>query len=226
MGEFITTARTSFLIEKIIDDAKEFVILISPYIKIHERLREKIERKLASTDFRLIVICRNLDKSNSDIVSSSSQKYQIFTKSNLHAKCYLNENEAVISSLNLYEYSMINNIEYGVHFSRMNDYENYMRVLAESKSLLPANFKIIQHRGTQIRVTEIVEKYKVTDFGLFIDDSGIEHLNLSCIDGNSIRIKISNDIILKMTGMERVKELVNSYNLYKMFGDLEFQYGY
>jgi hypothetical protein len=226
MGEFITTARTSFLIEKIIDDAKDFVILISPYIKIHRRLREKIERKLSSTDLRLIVICRNLEKSNSDIVSSASQNYQIFTESHLHAKCYLNENEAIISSLNLYDYSMINNIEFGVHFSRMNDYENYMKVLAESKSLLPANFKIIQLRGTQIPITEIMKKYEVTDFGLFLDDIGIEYLSLHCVSAHSINIKVANDVVLKMTGLERVKELVTSYNLYQMFGDLEFQYGY
>ena len=32
----------------------------------------------------------------------------------LHAKCYLNEKEALVTSLNLYDYSMVNNVEMGV----------------------------------------------------------------------------------------------------------------
>ena len=33
---------------------------------------------------------------------------------NLHAKCYLNENEALLTSMNLYEFSEKNNDEMGV----------------------------------------------------------------------------------------------------------------
>ena len=35
----------------------------------------------------------------------------------LHAKCYLTEKEALVTSLNLYDYSMIHNIEMGVFVS-------------------------------------------------------------------------------------------------------------
>ena len=37
----------------------------------------------------------------------------VFCK-NLHAKCYLNESTCIISSLNLYEFSQVNNNEMGV----------------------------------------------------------------------------------------------------------------
>lgn len=37
---------------------------------------------------------------------------------NLHAKCYLNENEAIITSMNLYEFSQMNNNEMGIHLTK------------------------------------------------------------------------------------------------------------
>ena len=32
----------------------------------------------------------------------------------LHAKCYMNEEEALVTSMNLYEYSQVNNYEMGI----------------------------------------------------------------------------------------------------------------
>lgn len=39
---------------------------------------------------------------------------------NVHAKCHYNENYLLIASMNLYEYSEINNREMGVLFHRVN----------------------------------------------------------------------------------------------------------
>ncbi|MEK5794550.1 DNA repair protein, partial [Acinetobacter nosocomialis] len=40
---------------------------------------------------------------------------------NLHAKCYLNEDSCIITSLNLYEFSQINNNEMGILVEREED---------------------------------------------------------------------------------------------------------
>ena len=42
-------------------------------------------------------------------------------RENLHAKCYLNENEALVTSMNLYEFSQQNNDEMGILVSKHDD---------------------------------------------------------------------------------------------------------
>ncbi len=46
---------------------------------------------------------------------------------NLHAKCYLNESECIISSLNLYEFSQINNNEMGILIRKYEDSRGILR---------------------------------------------------------------------------------------------------
>jgi phosphatidylserine/phosphatidylglycerophosphate/cardiolipin synthase-like enzyme len=39
---------------------------------------------------------------------------RLYFSKNLHAKCYLNENKIIIASMNLYEFSQVNNREMGI----------------------------------------------------------------------------------------------------------------
>ena len=50
---------------------------------------------------------------------------QLVSIENLHAKCYVNEERALLSSMNLYEYSQINNHELSVLFSAKEDADSY-----------------------------------------------------------------------------------------------------
>lgn len=47
----------------------------------------------------------------------------------LHAKCYLNENAALLTSMNLYEASQGKNCEMGLYLSRAEDSELYESIL-------------------------------------------------------------------------------------------------
>ncbi len=42
---------------------------------------------------------------------------KIVDQPSLHAKCYMNESEAIVTSLNLYEFSQVNNIEMGFYIN-------------------------------------------------------------------------------------------------------------
>ena len=61
---------------------------------------------------------------------------------NLHAKCYLNENEALLTSMNLYEFSQINNNEMGILVSRENEPELYNEILQESMRIVRVSEEI------------------------------------------------------------------------------------
>ena len=55
---------------------------------------------------------------------------------NLHAKCYLNEESCIITSLNLYEFSQVNNNEMGVALSRTDDPELYREAYEEAQRII------------------------------------------------------------------------------------------
>ena len=63
---------------------------------------------------------------------NSLDSLEIRRLANLHAKCCMNENEALITSLNLYEYSRNHNVEWGILVSRRDDEELYQEIFKEA----------------------------------------------------------------------------------------------
>jgi RNA polymerase-binding transcription factor DksA len=55
---------------------------------------------------------------------------------NLHAKCYLNENEAIVTSMNLYEFSQVNNQEMGIYVTKVADPQLYDDIYNEARRLI------------------------------------------------------------------------------------------
>lgn len=113
MAKFITTTEISFQIEKMIEESSNWLLLISPFIKLHKRLETIIKRKITS-GLNLFIICRENNESTTIKNWVRSKKVNIYYHNNLHGKCYLNETSALVTSINLYEFSMVNNIEFGI----------------------------------------------------------------------------------------------------------------
>lgn len=55
---------------------------------------------------------------------------------NLHAKCYLNEELCIVTSLNLYEFSQVNNNEMGILIRRTEDAELYRDAYEEAQRII------------------------------------------------------------------------------------------
>lgn len=55
---------------------------------------------------------------------------------NLHAKCYLNESLCIVTSLNLYEFSQVNNNEMGVLIERVEDAQLYKDAYEEAQRII------------------------------------------------------------------------------------------
>src|SRR3546814_12589511 len=55
---------------------------------------------------------------------------------NLHAKCYLNEELCIVTSLNLYEFSQVNNNEMGILIRRSDDAELYRDAYEEAQRII------------------------------------------------------------------------------------------
>lgn len=135
MVDFLTTTGISFHLEAIIKNADEKLILVSPFLKINERIRELIEDKnRMKINIEVIYGKNELQPDENNWLRNLDFVRTGFCK-NLHAKCYLNEKEALVTSMNLYEFSQQNNNEMGIYVSKEKDPKLYNDINEEAKRL-------------------------------------------------------------------------------------------
>ena len=121
MAKFLTGNELNLELGKIFENAEKQIILISPYIKLHDRYASIFRTKKGNPNIKIIIV---FGKNEEDISRSMKQEDFIFFKEfpnieihyekQLHAKYYSNESSAILSSMNLYSYSQDNNIEAGI----------------------------------------------------------------------------------------------------------------
>jgi hypothetical protein len=116
MPKFLDTQAISHQLMTLIKDAKEKIILVSPYLKVNTQIQERLKTK-------------------SKIGTLGIEDLKVYEKDNLHAKCYLNEEKAIICSMNLYDYSQQNNIEMGILITKQEDKEAYEELIEEINNI-------------------------------------------------------------------------------------------
>lgn len=80
---------------------------------------------------------------------------------NLHAKCYMNEEKCIITSLNLYEFSQINNNEMSILVLRDEDAEVYKDAYEEAQRIIRISEEV-RIRLERVENTTF-EKTEITD---------------------------------------------------------------
>jgi hypothetical protein len=121
MAKFLTGNELNAELEKLFDRADEQLILISPYIKLHDRYASTLRTKKDNPKVKIIIV---FGKNEEDLSRSMMQddfnffkdflNIEIRYEKRLHAKYYANEFSAILTSMNLYNFSQDNNIEAGV----------------------------------------------------------------------------------------------------------------
>lgn len=121
MAKFLKGNALNAAIEEIFDGCEKQLIIVSPFIKLHSRFINSLKAKKGLDKLEIKIL---FGKNEKDISKSFNQEDFDFLKEfpnieiryneHLHAKYYSNENRAVLSSMNLYEYSQNNNIEFGI----------------------------------------------------------------------------------------------------------------
>ena len=122
MSKFITGLELEETISKIIWETKETLLIVSPFIKLDDYFKKLFDNHLNNPKIHILIV---FGKNENDISRSLSKNdFDYFKKflnisiiyvPNLHAKYYGNEKKGVITSINLYDYSFKNNIEFGVY---------------------------------------------------------------------------------------------------------------
>ena len=115
MAEFLDTQGVSYYLKKLIDNAEDKLYLISPYLQLNNQLKLSLEdRHKFSIDIVMIYgKVSEINPTDSEWLNSMPGIKLMFHK-DLHAKCYFNEKEAIITSMNLYMFSQQNNVEMGI----------------------------------------------------------------------------------------------------------------
>lgn len=121
MGKFLRVEEVNVELVNIFEQAKEQIIIISPFIKLHPRIKNSLKKHLENPKVKITVVFGKNEENKSK--SFRKEEFEFFKKfpnikikyeSGLHAKYYANETSGLLSSMNLYEYSQNNNIEFGI----------------------------------------------------------------------------------------------------------------
>lgn len=143
MAKFLDTTGVSHHLQQLINKANEKVVLISPYLKFNQRIKDSLEDKnRMKIDIRVVYGKNDLQPDENNWLKSMKSIRSSFCK-DLHAKCYLNENEAIITSMNLYEFSQVNNEEMGIFIEKSSDPELYKDIYDAAQRLIRISDEIV-----------------------------------------------------------------------------------
>ena len=161
MSTVVATRAISYYIERIITEANQNITLVSPYLKIAKPLYDRLVDADAKGVKTTIVYGKvEMNKEQEKQLMKLNNCRLLFVE-NLHAKVYLNENFGVITSMNLYDYSEINNFELGTIIDKAQDFSNYNSTVSEVEYIIKdAKVKKEPKNGSK----EEEEKLKIETF--------------------------------------------------------------
>jgi len=152
MAKFLDTTGISYHLQQLINQSQTSLTLISPYLKINDRLRQSLEDKdRMKIDIRIVYGKSELQPDQINWLKTLKSVRTSFCD-NLHAKCYMNEKEAIVTSMNLYEFSQVNNHEMGIYVSKDEDPNLFEEIYNESRRLIRISTEY------QLSIEKIVEQ--------------------------------------------------------------------
>lgn len=173
MAEFLTTNGTSYFIEKIIIEATETLTLISPFLQLSKTFFERLKDASARNVKIRIVYGKDELKPNEKNSLADLDNLELYYFENLHAKCYFNEEEMVITSMNMYEFSEKNNREMGVYISRITDEKLFQKAIEETLSILKSSeISFLEKKNRKLANQNLNSKGKVTEKSFSVPERG------------------------------------------------------
>lgn len=132
-------------------------------MRLNDRIKELLEDKdRLKIDIRIVYGKSDLHPEEIKWLQKLDYVRLSFCK-NLHAKCYLNESECIISSSNLYEFSQVNNNEMGILVRKYEDdivfkeaYEEAQRIIRISEEVRISLDEVKNESGS--KETEVDEE--------------------------------------------------------------------
>ncbi|MDR1446661.1 MAG: phospholipase D-like domain-containing protein [Treponema sp.] len=112
--ELVNTTELNYEIENMFRNEWHFILILSPYLD----LTEKIQAILAMSDAKVVILYTEIEKESKkkklEDFQVSMPNVEFYCIPNFHAKAYITSGTLIITSLNLYKFSQINNFELGI----------------------------------------------------------------------------------------------------------------
>lgn len=167
MAKFLTTIDIASQLRELIMGADKTLYLVSPYLQISKDFQELLISREKNKKETIIIYGKNeLTPDHLKFLTSMRYVYLKFYE-NLHAKCYINDTKLIITSLNFYEYSMINNKEMGVLYDTTNSEDNeiyskaldYVKLIEDNSDDKP--FDLTGNIGNVNKVSSVEKKIEL-----------------------------------------------------------------
>lgn len=159
MATYLDTARISSELMQLLREARERVVLVSFSLQVNVQIQERLKTLNQSGKLSEISIIYGKPELKGREMAWMAEvgALTLYQKENLHAKCYLNENKAIITSMNLYDYSQVNNVEMGMLITRTEDPDAFQNLWAdiEHLKLHAVPQQIVQIRNGVYRLDEV-----------------------------------------------------------------------
>lgn len=192
MAKFLNTSAINYFLEDLIKNSNDRLILISPFLKLNDRIKELLtDKDRLKIDIRIVYGKSELQPEEINWLNGLAFVRTSFCK-NLHAKCYMNEESCIITSLNLYEFSQVNNNEMGMLLKRDKDTESYQDAYEEAQRIIRIS--------DEVKISlERVSKVETKSDEIEESDESIDKLSTS---------KIASK--LKLKTVEFIEKLINA----------------
>jgi hypothetical protein len=114
MAKFLNTDLLNEWIPRLIKETEKELVIIVPYIKTSDRIYTQLsEANKRGVETTLVYRENKLPPPEREKLDRLDN-LNLMHHPNVHAKCYYNEKYLIITSMNLYEYSELNNREMGI----------------------------------------------------------------------------------------------------------------
>jgi hypothetical protein len=152
MAKFLDGPGVQSSLTELIKNTERELFIISPYLKISTMMKNYF-KSLDKKNIPITITYRPPDSNinDGDLTFFNELKcLKVYRCENLHTKCFINEKEGIITTMNLHEHSQIHNWEMGIKFTKKNDPEIFLdvtkelRVMATQMKLytLPKNVEV------------------------------------------------------------------------------------
>lgn len=181
MAKFLNTRKAVSEIDDLIRNAGQTLILISPYLKLAKDFRDLLTYRNSKDKVTIIIFREQALKIDELKFLEDLRLVKLKSNESLHAKCYVNDEKMVITSLNLYEFSMANNKEMGVLIEKSNPHDKELFEEASKEidyikeTSTPFNYttKSEPTKDLPISNTETVAPPKATFNGKFLSATAL-----------------------------------------------------
>ncbi|GEM_PF-5981765 len=205
MAKFLTTAGTVCSIEDIIRKASLRLILISPYLKLSKQLLQRLQ-DANKRKVQILVIYGKVTLVRDEIEKLLVLDHlHLLYCENLHAKCYVNDDKMVLSSMNLYEYSERNNREMGIMLNKFDDAEAFDDVLDEIESIINSSETIKEklfypcnkYSFVGVSISHLIVLKSILEESYPEQPWQIEKSCIKCVFKEGVRLYIDHRVIFR-----------------------------